>query len=93
MLGTKLLELRAEFGISSPITKSLLERADIDLLTHVFGKIIKEGKNTFKEISQAIKDKYLYSDSWTRKQLHVLLKSGVIGVRSEGRRHIYYMRR
>jgi len=93
MLGTKLLELRAEFGISSPITKTLLEHADIDLLTHVFGKIIKEGKNTFKEISQAIKEKYLYSDSWTRKQLQVLLKSGAIEVRSEGRRYTYYMRR
>jgi len=93
MLGTKLLELRAKFGISSPITKTLLEHSDIDLLTYVFGRILNEGKSTFREIAQAIREKYQYSDSWIRKQLRILIKNKVIGVRSKGRRHIYYMKR
>lgn len=93
MLGTKLLELQAKFSISSPTTKILLERGDIELLTYAFGNIIKEGKTTFKEISQAIKDKYRYSDSWTRKQLRLLVRNGIIGMRSEGRRYIYSMKK
>jgi len=92
MLGTKLLELRAKYAISPPITRKLMEHADIDLLAYTFGRFISEGKETFKEISKSIKEKYQYSDSWTRKQLHILIKNEVIGLRIEGRRHIYYMK-
>jgi hypothetical protein len=92
MLGTKLLELRAKYAISPPITRKLMEHADIDLLAYTFGRLISEGKETFKETSKSIKEKYQYSDSWTRKQLHILIKNEVIGLRIEGRRHIYYMK-
>jgi len=92
MLGTKLLELRARFGIDSPVIKALMEHADLDLLRRVFGTIITEGEDTFKEISKMIMDRYRYSPSWTRHQLRMLVKNGIIGVRKEGRRHIYYVR-
>ena len=92
MLGTKLLELRARIGIDSPVIKALMEHADLDLLKRVFSTVITEGKDTFKEISETIKNRYRYSPSWTRRQLGILAKSGLIGVRKEGRRHIYYIR-
>lgn len=91
MLGTKLLELRARFGIDSPVIKALMEHADLDLLRRVFSTIIAEGKDTFKEISKMIKDRYRYSPSWTRRQLRMLVKNGIIGVRKEGRRHVYHI--
>jgi hypothetical protein len=72
MLGTKLLELRAKSGIESPIIKKLMDHADLDLLTHVFGNVIGRGNSTFNEIAQAIDEKYRYSASWTRKQLAIL---------------------
>jgi len=93
MLGTRLMELRAESGIISPIIRMLMDRADMDLLTYAFESIFADGKRTFKEISQAIRERYRYSNFWTRKALRVLIKGRVIEVRREGRQHIYRMRK
>lgn len=93
MLGTKLLELRAKFGISSPISKTLLDHGDMDLLIYAFNKIIGKEESTFTEIAQVIKEKHHYSDSWTRKQLGILAKNKVVGVRKKGRLNVYYMKR
>lgn len=46
LLGTKLMELREKFGISSPILKTLLDHADLDMLTVVFGSILGEANLT-----------------------------------------------
>ncbi len=91
MLGTKLLDLRAKFSIESPIIKSLLGHADVDLLTYVFGQIIGKGERNSKDISAAIKGKCRYSESWTRKQLRFLTRKGVAGKKKVGHQHMYYM--
>jgi len=94
MLGTKLLELRAKFGIESPIIKNLMDHADLDLLTYAFGNIIGEGNSTFKEIAQAVSEKYRYSASWTRKQLAILVQRRIVGKKKvPTRRYVYYMRK
>lgn len=91
MLGTKLDELRASFGIISPIIKTLMDRADLDLLTYAFGIIIDKREVTFREIADAIKTKYGYSDSWTRKQLASLVRKGAISVKNKERPQAYSM--
>ena len=93
MLGTKLLELRAKFAIDSPIIKALMERADLELLAYVFGHIISERRATFREIADRIKERYGYSESWTRKQLVILHKKNIVGVEEKGRSQLYHMRR
>jgi len=93
MLGTKLLELRAKFAIDSPIIKALMERADLELLAYVFGQIILERRATFREIGDRIKERYGYSESWTRKQLVILQRKKIVGVEEKGRSQLYYMRR
>ncbi|MGB9023495.1 MAG: hypothetical protein WCC94_08685 [Candidatus Bathyarchaeia archaeon] len=94
MLGTKLLELRAKFGIESPIIENLMDHADLDLLTYVFGNIIGEGNSTFKKIAQAVSERYRYSASWTRKQLTLLVRRRIVGRKKVAtRRYIYYMRK
>lgn len=93
MLGTKLMELRSKFGIDSPIIRTLMDHADTQLLSYVFGNIITQGKTTFEEISAVISSKYRYSDSWTRKHLRMLVKDGMIGAKREGRKHVYYLKK
>lgn len=93
MLGSKLLDLRAKFSIESPITKTLLDHADSGLPAYVFVQIIGEGERNFKEISAAIKNKYRYSESWTRKQIRFLARKGIIGKRKAGRRDLYYVKK
>jgi hypothetical protein len=93
MLGTKLLELRTKFAITSPIIKTLMDHADLELLTYVFGQVIGEEERPFKEIANAIKEKYKYSDSWTRKQLRILIQRRVARKRRVGRQDIYHMRK
>jgi len=93
MLGTKLLDLRTKFSIESPIIKSLLDHADVELLTYVFGQIIGKGEMNFKDIFVAIKDKYRYSESWTRKQLHFLTRKGIVGKKKVGRHDMYCMKK
>jgi hypothetical protein len=93
MLGTKLLDLRAKFSIESPIIKSLLDHADVDLLTYAFGQIIGKGERTFKDIFVAIKDEYKYSESWTRKKLQFLTREGIAGKKKVGRHDMYYMKK
>jgi hypothetical protein len=92
MLGTKLLELKAKFEIKSPIIKSLMDYADLGLLTYVFGHIMGEGENTLKEIAQRINENYKYSTSWTRKQLIGLVKRHIVGKKRAGTKgYVYYM--
>ena len=93
MLGTKLLNLRSKFSIESPIIKSLLDHADVGLLAYMFGQIIGKDERNFKDISVEIKDKYRYSESWTRKQLHFLTRKEIAGKKKVGHHDVYYMKR
>lgn len=92
MLGTKLLELRAGSGIDSPIMRTLLDRADLELLTYVFGQIIAERNVSFGEIAEMVRERYKYSSSWTRKQLSVLLRKGIVGLEKKGRSRLYFIK-
>jgi hypothetical protein len=89
MLGTKLLELKSKFGIDAPIIRTLMDHSDVELLRQIFTNIIAEGNNTFKEISKVVRDKYGYSESWTRKQLNILVQKGVIVIRKNGKKHVF----
>ncbi len=91
MLGTKLLELRTTFGIDSPIIKTLMDHSDLDLLRHVFVGIIEGRRISLKQVATAIKDKYGYSASWTRRQLAILVKNGIIEVTKEKGLRLYYV--
>ncbi|MGP8070389.1 MAG: hypothetical protein ACLP5V_10915 [Candidatus Bathyarchaeia archaeon] len=56
-------------------------------------QILGKGERNFKDIFIAIKDKYGYSKSWTRKQLHFLTRKGIAGKTKVGRHDMYYMKR
>jgi hypothetical protein len=92
MLGAKLLDLRAKFSIESPIIKTLLDHADVDLLTVVFRQILGKPERSFKEIAGAVREKHGYSGSWTQRQLRLLVRNRIIGKKKAGRAHYYYMR-
>jgi hypothetical protein len=90
-LGTKLMELRSRFAIASPIIKTLMDHADMDLLVYAFGKIIADQEILFKEIARAINEKYGYKDSWTREQLALLESKGFVRKRRQARADFYSM--
>src|SRR5579872_3079645 len=73
-LGVKLLDLKEKHGIDSPIIKDMLDRADMDLLERSFKRIIEDRELSFKDLARAVKERFNYSTSWTRKQLKVLEK-------------------
>jgi len=89
MLGTKLLELKSKLGIDAPIVRTLMDYSDLHLVKQVFRKIISEGNTTFKEISKVVRDKYGYSESWTRKQLKILIKKRVVILHKKGKKQVF----
>jgi len=91
LLGTKLMELRRKFDIASPIIKTLMDHADMDLLVYAFGNVIGDKEIPFKEIARVINEKYGYKDSWTRKQLALLAAKDFVRKRRQGREDIYSM--
>jgi len=91
MLGTKLVDLRAKSSIQAPIIKRLFDYADVDLLTYVFGQIIGKDERSFKDIFAIIKEKYNYSETWTRKQLELLSRKRIVGKKRVGRHDTYYI--
>jgi len=91
MLGTKLMELRTKYGIASPIIKTLMDHADIDLLVYAFRKVLGNQQMKFKDIARGITDKYDYKDSWTRKQLALLTTKGFMQKSRRGRECLYSM--
>ncbi len=91
MLGIKLMELRKKFAIASPIIKTLMDHADIELLAYVFGKIIGNQEVPFKEVTRFISEKYGYKESWTRKQLALLAARRFVRKRRRGREDFYSM--
>ena len=90
-LGTKLMELHKKFGISSPIIKTLMDHADMDLLVYAFRKVLGNQQMKFKEIASSITEKYGYKDSWTRKQLALLTTKRFVKKNKRGRECLYSM--
>jgi hypothetical protein len=88
-LGTKLLELKSEYGIDAPIIKSLTDHGAMSLLERSFRKLMGERRTAFNEIARAMKEKYGYSESWTRKQLDILVKKGVVRKERSGRTALF----
>lgn len=91
-LATKLAELKAKFGIEAPILKELWKRAGDELVSKVFQEIIRAGNHTFKEIHQAIRKKYKYSESWTRRELKKLVDKGILKTKKEKRKLKYFLK-
>lgn len=77
-LANKLWDLKNRYGIEALIIKDLMKAADYQLVKMIFTEIIQEDKHTFKAIANAIKEKYRYSPSWTRKELNKLVEKGAI---------------
>ncbi|MDE1866848.1 MAG: winged helix-turn-helix transcriptional regulator [Thaumarchaeota archaeon] len=92
LLGTKLLDLRERHGIRTPIIKEILDKADMDLLERSFRKILGDREMNFKEIADAVLQRFGYSQSWTRNQIKVLEKRGKIKRRKEGRKNLFFMK-
>jgi len=92
LLGTKLIDLKGRHGIDSPILKEMLDMADMDLLEKSFKKIVGDGELSFLDIAKGVTEKYRYSPSWTRKQLHLLVKRGKIKRRKNGTAYLYSMK-
>jgi hypothetical protein len=90
-LGTKLLELRSKFGIDASIIRTLLDYSDRELVKQMFANIISDGNSTFMEISKVVKEKYGYSESWTRKQLVILIKKRAIVSHKKGRKNVFFV--
>lgn len=90
-LYSKLLELRKNYGIESPILKRLRDHSDLELMKSLFCEVIGNQKMSFEEIARIINDRARYSSSWTRSQLRILVTSGVVKVERKNRRNYYYL--
>ncbi|MEM2148082.1 MAG: BlaI/MecI/CopY family transcriptional regulator [Candidatus Bathyarchaeia archaeon] len=90
-LAARLSELKAMFDIEVPILKEFWKRAGDELVSKVFQEIVKAGKHTFEEIHEVIKNKYKYSESWTRRELKKLVEKGILKARKEKRRLKYFL--
>ncbi|MEM2939334.1 MAG: DUF6036 family nucleotidyltransferase [Candidatus Bathyarchaeia archaeon] len=91
ILAAKLAELKVKFDVESPILKELWKRAGDELVSKVFQEIVKAGKHTFKEIHEVIKEKYKYSESWTRRELKRLVEKGILKARKEKGKLKYFL--
>ena len=91
MLGTKLMELRQKHGIVSPIIKTLMAHANMDLLVYAFRNVLGSQQMEFKEIARGIDEKYGYKDSWTRKQLALLTTKRLVQRSKRARECLYSM--
>lgn len=92
LLGTKLLDLKGRHGIDSPIIRDILDKADMDLLERSFKRIFGDGELSFKDLSNAVKEKFGYSASWTRQQLALLEKRKKVKRRLHGMTWLYSMK-
>lgn len=87
----KLLELRRDYGIESPILRRLRDHSDLELVKNLFTEVIGERKMSFNEIAKAISDRTRYSSSWTRSQLRMLVSKDVVRMEKTNRRVLYYI--
>lgn len=92
LLGTKLLDLKGRHGVDAPIIKEMLDKADMDLLERSFKRILGDGEMSFKELSNAVKEKFGYSTSWTRQQLVLLKKRKKVKRMLHGMTYLYSMK-
>lgn len=88
-LAGKLLELKSEYGIDSPIIKTMAEHGNGYVLEVAFSKVIGENEMTTDEIIEEVKKKYKYSASWTRKQLKTLEERKFVTRKRKGKSYVY----
>lgn len=87
----RLKELKEKYGIEAPITKELWKIAGDEMVKRVFVDIIENGNDTVGKIANVVKERFKYSESWTRKELKKLVDMGIIKVEKKGRRYRYYL--
>jgi hypothetical protein len=85
------MELRQKHGIVSPIIKTLMAHANMDLLVYAFRNVLGNQQMKFKEIARGIDEKYGYKDSWTRKQLALLTTKRLVQRSKRARECLYSM--
>jgi len=90
-LYSKLLELRRDYGIESPILRRLRDHSDLELIKRLFTEVIGKRKMSFNEIAQAILNRTRYSSSWTRSQLRMLVSKDAVRIEKTNRRVLYYI--
>lgn len=81
----KLDELERRFNIEIPWKKKLRRLAEESIAENIIKDIIKDGHNTVKEIC----DKTMFSDSWVRNQLKLLLDKNSLNVNKKKRPYEY----
>ena len=87
----RLEELKSRFGIEAPIIKELWKIGGDELVRRVFTEMVKDGNDTFDKIHEVIKEKYRYSESWTRRELKRLVEKGILKVKREKGRLRYIL--
>jgi len=87
----RLEELKSRFGIEAPIIKELWKIGGDELVKKVFTEIVNEGNDTFDKIHEVIKERYRYSESWTRRELERLVEKGILKVKREKRKLRYFL--
>jgi len=87
----RLEELKSRFGIEAPIIKELWKIGGDELVKRVFVEIVKDGNDTFNKIHDVIKEKYRYSESWTRRELRRLVEKGILKLKREKKRLRYVL--
>lgn len=92
LLGTKLLDLKGRHGIDAPIIKDMLDKADMDSLERSFKSILGDGEMSFKDLANAVREKFEYSPSWTRQQLVLLEKRKKVKRKRHGVTSLYSMK-
>lgn len=88
----RLAELKDKHGIDAPITKELWKVAGDELIRTVFTEIIESGNDTADKIIEVTRKRFRYSESWTRKMLHALVKRGVLKIEKTGRKNRYVIK-
>jgi len=88
-LADRLIELKKTYGIDSPIIRELIASADTELIKNLFRRTVQAGNDTFDKIAASIKEKYGYSEHWTRKELSKVVKARALKVKKRGRRNFY----
>ena len=82
-----LLDLKEKYHIESPIEKPLRDAAEKKLIEITLTKEIEKGNNTFKSITQKIKE----PQSFVRTELKRLAKKGLITVDKSNKPYKFYI--
>jgi len=82
-----LMDLKAKYGIESPIEKSLRKVAERKIIETTLLRQIQKGNHTVKSIAQEIKE----PQNFTREELKRLVSKGLIGIDRSSKPHKFFL--